>query len=80
VGYRLPVVPLMPYVILQHAFAPDAPTTPPATAYEIGVNLRPTAAVVVKLEYTDWHFSAPGAVGYGSFPLRILASQVAWAF
>jgi hypothetical protein len=80
VGYRLPVVPLMPYAIIQHAYAPDAPTTPPATAYEIGVNLRPTAAVVVKLEYTDWHFSAPGAVGYGSFPLRILASQVAWAF
>jgi len=35
---------------------------------------------VVKLEYTDWHFSAPGAAGLGSYPLRILASQVAWAF
>ncbi|HEX3855180.1 MAG TPA: hypothetical protein VHW01_29655 [Polyangiaceae bacterium] len=80
VGYRLPFVPLMPYAIIQHAYAPDMPTTPPATAYEIGVNLRPTAAVVVKLEYTDWHFSAPGSVGYGSFPLRILASQIAWAF
>jgi hypothetical protein len=80
VGYRLPVVPLMPYVIVQHSYSPDAPSTPPATAYEVGVNLRATAAVVVKLEYSDWHFSAPGSVGYGSFPLRILASQVAWAF
>jgi hypothetical protein len=80
VGYRLPVVPLMPYVLVQHAIAPDTPNTPPATAYEIGVNLRATAAVVVKLEYADWHFSAPGAVGLGNFPLRILASQVAWAF
>jgi hypothetical protein len=44
------------------------------------VNYRPTAAVVVKLEYTDWHFSAPGAAGLGNYPLRILASQVAWAF
>ncbi len=80
VGYRLPVVPLMPYVIVQHAYAPDTPNVPPATAYEVGVNLRPTAAVVVKLEYSDWHFSAPGAAGFGAFPLRILASQVAWAF
>ncbi len=80
VGYRLPVVPLMPYVLVQHAIAPDTPSTPPATAYEIGVNLRPTAAVVVKLEYTDWHFSAPGSVGFGNYPLRILASQIAWAF
>ncbi|HKO47479.1 MAG TPA: hypothetical protein VJV79_07140 [Polyangiaceae bacterium] len=80
VGYRLPFVPLMPYVIIQHAYSPDSPSTPPATAYEVGVNYRPTAAVVVKLEYTDWHFSAPGSAGFGNYPLRILASQVAWAF
>jgi hypothetical protein len=80
IGYRLPIVPLMPYVIVQHAYAPDSPSTPPATAYEIGVNYRPTAAVVVKLEYTDWHFSAPGSAGFGNYPLRILATQVAWAF
>ncbi len=79
-GYRLPVVPLMPYVMLQHADAPDSPNTPPATAYELGVNYRPTAAVVVKLEFSDWHFSEPGAAGFGKYPLRILASQVAWAF
>ena len=80
VGYRLPFAPLMPYVIVQHAYSPESPSTPPATAYEIGVNYRPTAAVVVKLEYTDWHFSAPGSAGFGNYPLRILASQVAWAF
>jgi len=80
VGYRLPFAPLMPYVIVQHAYSPDSPSTPPATAYEVGVNYRPTAAVVVKLEYTDWHISAPGSAGFGSYPLRILASQVAWAF
>src|SRR6478736_1642978 len=80
VGYRLPIVPLIPYVMVQHAFSPDAPCTPPATAFEVGVNYRPTAAVVVKLEYTDWHFSAPGSAGFGSYPLRILATQVAWAF
>ncbi|MET0790198.1 MAG: hypothetical protein ABW061_01640 [Polyangiaceae bacterium] len=79
-GYRLSFLPLMPYVIVQHAYAPDSPNTPPATAYEVGVNYRPTAAVVVKLEYTDWHFSEPGAAGFGRYPLRILASQVAWAF
>jgi hypothetical protein len=80
VGYRLPFIPIMPYAIVQHAYAPDTPNIPPATAYEVGLNYRPTAAVVVKLEYTDWRFSAPGAVGFGNYPLRILASQVAWAF
>ena len=80
VGYRLPFAPLMPYVIVQHAIAPNSPNIPPATAYEVGVNYRPTAAVVVKLEYTDWHFSGAGAAGFGNYPLRILASQVAWAF
>ena len=79
-GYRLPFIPLMPYAIVQHVYAPDTPNIPPATAYEVGVNYRPTAAVVVKLEYTDWRFSGPGAVGFGNYPLRILASQVAWAF
>ena len=81
VGYRLlPVVPLYG----RHTSSCSMPTrrtcpsTPPATAYEVGVNLRATAAVVVKLEYTDWHFSAPGSVGYGYFLLRTLASQVAW--
>jgi hypothetical protein len=79
-GYRLSFLPLMPYAIVQHAYAPDTPSTPPATAYEVGVNYRPTAAVVVKLEYQDWHFTSPGAAGFGNYPLRILASQVAWAF
>lgn len=79
-GYRLPWLPLMPYVIVQHAYAPNTPNVPPATAYQVGVNLRPTAAVVVKLEYTDWHFHGNGAAGFGAFPLRILASQIAWAF
>ncbi|MEO6602535.1 MAG: hypothetical protein ABIQ16_21815 [Polyangiaceae bacterium] len=79
-GYRLSFLPLMPYAIIQHAYAPETPNTPPATAYELGVNYRPTAAVVVKLEYQDWHFSSAGAAGFGNYPLRILASQVAWAF
>ena len=80
VGYRLPVVPLMPYAIIQHVSAPDSPNTPTANGYQFGLNLRPTAAVVVKVEYSDWHSTTPGAAGYGYFPLRILASQVAWAF
>jgi len=80
VGYRIPKLPVMPYVIFQHSTSPDQPSVPTATAYEIGVNVRPTAAVVLKLEYTDWHFSSPGSAGYGAYPLRILASQLAWAF
>jgi len=33
-GYRIRKLLLMPYVLLQHAEAPDQPNTPPCTAYE----------------------------------------------
>ncbi len=80
VGYRTQFIQTMPYVILQYADAPDNPIVPPAIGLQLGLNIHPTPAVVLKLEFTAIHFSAPGSIGLGNNPLRILGSQVAWAF
>jgi hypothetical protein len=80
VGYRTPIVQTMPYFLLQYAFAPDNPLIPPILGLQFGLNVHPTPAVVLKLELTLTHFSGPGSTGLGLVPLRILATQVAWAF
>jgi hypothetical protein len=80
VGYRTQFVQTMPYVMIQYAFAPDNPMVPPTSGAHFGLNIRPTPAVVLKLELSFAHFGGPGSTGLGNYPLRILASQVAWAF
>jgi hypothetical protein len=80
VGYRTPIVQTMPYFLLQYVFAPDNPIIPPILGAQFGLNIHPTPAVVLKLELTITHFSGPGSTGLGLVPLRILATQVAWAF
>jgi len=79
-GYRTPFVQTMPYFMLQYAYAPDNPLIPPILGAQFGLNVHPTPAVVLKLELTLTHFSGPGSTGLGLVPLRILATQVAWAF
>jgi hypothetical protein len=80
IGYRTPIVQTMPYFMLQYAYAPDNPMIPPILGGQFGLNIHPTPAVVLKVELTITHFSGPGSTGLGLVPLRILASQVAWAF
>ncbi len=80
IGYRTHFIQTMPYVVVQYVYAPDNPVIPPILGAQVGLNIRPTPAVVLKLEYSDTHFYGPGSIGLGLSPLRILASQVAWAF
>lgn len=80
VGYRTQFIQTMPYVVLQHAYAPDNPVVPPTSGLQFGLNIHPTPAVVLKIELSLTHFSGPGSIGLGNYPLRILGSQVAWAF
>lgn len=80
VGYRTKLLQTMPYVIVQYVYAPNQPIVPPILGVQVGLNIRPTPAVVLKLEYTDTHFYGPGNAGLGLSPLRILSTQVAWAF
>ena len=80
IGYRTHFVQTMPYVMVQYVYAPDNPVVPPTLGGQIGLNIRPTPAVVLKLELSLTHFSGPGSIGLGNSPLRILGTQVAWAF
>jgi len=80
VGYRTPWVQTMPYAMLQYVFAPDNPLVPPVLGAQLGLNIRPTPAVVLKTEVTFTHFGGAGSGGLGLSPLRVWASQVAWAF
>ncbi|MET0793907.1 MAG: hypothetical protein ABW061_20475 [Polyangiaceae bacterium] len=80
VGYRTNFIQTMPYVVLQYAQVPNNPIVPPTLGLQIGLNIHPTPAVVLKLEFTAIHFSGPGSIQLGNYPLRILGTQVAWAF
>ncbi len=80
VGYRTPFLQIMPYGMVQYVYAPDNPQIPPVTGYQFGLNEHPTPAVSLKLELSLAHFSGVGSTGLGRYPLRVLATQVAWAF
>jgi hypothetical protein len=80
VGYRTQIVQTMPYAMVQYIFAPDQAEIPPTLLAQFGLNIHPTPAVVLKVELTLTHFYGPGSIGLGSSPLRLLATQVAWAF
>jgi hypothetical protein len=80
VGYRTQLVQTMPYCMLQYIYAPDNPEIPPTLGTQFGLNIHPTPAVVLKAELSFAHFYGAGSTGLGLSPLRILATQVAWAF
>jgi len=80
VGYRTQFVQTMPYCMVQYIYAPDNPQIPPVTGYQFGLNIHPTPAVSLKAEYSFAHFSGAGSTGLGRYPLRVIATQVAWAF
>lgn len=80
VGYRTKLLQTMPYFGMQYAYAPDNPQIPTILGTQFGLNVRPTPAVVLKLEYSFAKFYSDGSTGLGRYPLRILATQVAWAF
>jgi len=67
-------------VMVQYVFAPDQAEIPPTLLAQFGLNIHPTPAVVLKVELTLTHFYGPGSIGLGASPLRLLATQVAWAF
>jgi hypothetical protein len=80
VGYRTHFLQTMPYAVVQYVYAPNDPVVPPVLGGQVGLNIRPTPAVVLKLELSFTHFDGPGSTGLGNHPLRFVATQVAWAF
>jgi hypothetical protein len=80
IGYRTPFIQTMPYFELQYAVVPENPQIPPTLGTQFGLNIHPTPAVVLKVELSLLHFSGAGSTGLGLSPLRLAATQIAWAF
>lgn len=79
-GYRMPWLNVMPYVMAEHSSYTNTDLAPPVWAYSAGVNIRPTPNVVLKAEMAYAHFIGVGSTGLGKDDLPYFGSQVAWAF
>jgi hypothetical protein len=79
VGYRTSFVGLMPFAGVEY-FDPGLRTgMPPITVYWLGLNMRPTPRVVLKLEYA--YVSVSEVDGLPTFENpKFLETQAAWSF
>jgi hypothetical protein len=80
VAYRTPLLELMPFFMYQFNSFADQELTAPGHGYTFGLNMRPTANVVLKVEYTYAPFDDVGSAGFNNEPLQMFATQAAWAF
>lgn len=77
-GYRIAAIDLMPYAYLEFydlagVLVPDLLTT------QLGLNYRPSSAVVAKIQYT--YAGLPSAEGLlGDANISAIETQIAWAF
>jgi hypothetical protein len=55
-------------------------TVPDVAATWVGLNVRPTPRVVLKLSYTYAFFPNNGDTDLVFDPLNLLSAQVAWSF
>ena len=79
-GYRTPWLSIMPYVMGEYASFANSDQAPPVWAWSAGVNVRPTANVVLKAELAIADFVGVGSTGLGTEDLPYFGAQVAWAF
>jgi hypothetical protein len=79
-GYRFEWLGVMPFALLETIDSTDALTAIRlrTRAFSLGLNVRPTAELVFKLQYSEARF--PNDSAFGNAPLRILQCQIAWAF
>lgn len=80
IGYRTSFFGTMPYFVFQHAQKPDDLYLPPPTGFDIGLNIRPIADVVAKIDFSLATWGKPDRVGLSRYTLKQLGTQVAWAF
>jgi hypothetical protein len=79
VGYRLPWFGIMPYAIFSYMDLVDPTGTHSAVnSVNVGLNIRPIDAVVLKIEYS--HGILKEKLLGSDDPFKIFQSQVAWAF
>ncbi len=74
VGYRLPWWGIMPFATLEYQDANYQGVDTRTAFSQVGLNIRPTGAVVLKLEY-QFAFA-----GTEETQIKVIASQLAWAF
>ncbi len=79
-AYRTPLFGLTPYFMYQFNSFADQEQIGPGHGLTPGLNIRPTANVVLKAEYTYAFFDDVGSAGITSEPLHMFATQAAWAF
>jgi hypothetical protein len=81
-AYRLPWFNLMPYTLLQYydTGSRGALLGQVNRGYSFGLNVRFNPSVVFKIEYTLVTFDNPVAGSMLEDPLRLVSSQLAWAF
>jgi hypothetical protein len=79
-GYRTSWIGLMPYAMWEHSTYTNSDFAPPATAWTVGLNARPTPNVVLKAEFSAATFSSVGSTGLGKEGLQYIGTQAAWAF
>jgi hypothetical protein len=79
-GYRFDWYGVMPYGVLQviNQIDPTSAISTKLVSVDVGLNVRPIDSVVVKLSYIESHF--PDGTYLTHDPVRMIMSQVAWAF
>lgn len=84
VAYRLPVLTLMPYGMIEYYNFAASPSTrsnvPAATAIYAGLNIRPTPRVTLKAQYILGIFHERGSAGSGRDNIGLGQAQIAWSF
>lgn len=76
-GYRTPFYQIMPYIAVEHYDMPILPVSSPPSAIWLGLNVRPTARVVLKAQYS--YASVHGDFSK-NYAFQIVETQVAWSF
>jgi hypothetical protein len=79
-GYRLELLGTMPWVGFDHFSFGKHEVYPTVTALVGGVNVRPTARVTLKAQYTHVTFPSKPTLGSRPKPLNLLDFQAAWSF
>ncbi len=79
-GYRFPFVGAMPWAGVDYFSFGSHDVYPTVAALIIGLNVRPTARVTLKAQYTHVSFPSKPTLGGPPKPLNLLDFQGAWSF
>jgi hypothetical protein len=78
-GYRLPWFGIMPYIIYSDFQLADEGGSDAGTrGVNVGLNIRPIDAVVLKIEYAHTFLKEP--LTSSKDPFKLVQAQIAWAF